>query len=273
MDNTPTIRSQAMQLINPKWKWVVTATPYQSDVKKLWVVMNFLFPERFPSAKEFNSNYLQDEIGLELLHSTMMDFTLRRTKNILPFFEPPGEEDAIDNPYDKDSRSEFYSMQLGLSSSSKTAGEQRDVQALQTLVTPHSRMPRLIDLSEQSPELGAYHLTDEQIRAVVTEVTTPSATGDNNFFKRIASIRKIIYDPTAVGLAENQDLLVKLDGLVKTAMNNDEKVILWAVNVSMIKQLSERYSKLGVQTYFGETSPAKNRLQRRSFKTIAEPGF
>lgn len=266
MDNSPTIRSQAMQLINPKWKWVVTATPYQSDVKKLWVVMNFLFPERFPAAKEFNSNYLQDEIGLELLHSTMMDFTLRRTRNILPFFEPPSEEDAIDHLHDKDSRSEFYSVQLGLQTSSKTAGEQRDVQTLQTLATPHSRMPRLIDLSEQSPELGAYYLTDGQTRAVVTEVTTPSASGDNNFFKRIASIRKIIYDPTAVGLAENQDLFVKLDELVETAMNHDEKVILWAVNVSMIKQLSERYSKFGVQTYFGETSPAKKQLAEEKFQ-------
>ncbi|MBK7842092.1 MAG: DEAD/DEAH box helicase [Bdellovibrionales bacterium] len=275
MDNSPTIRSQAMQLINPKWKWVVTATPYQSDVKKLWVVMNFLFPERFPSAQEFNSNYLQDEIGLELLHSTMMDFTLRRTKNILPFFEPPSEDDARDITYDKDSKSKFYSMQLGRQASSANTVEKQDESHLahsadSAPFTPLSRMPRLIDLSEQNPELGAYQLTDEQTRAVVDEVSTPSVSGDNNFFKKIASIRRIIYDPTAVGLAENQDLLGKLDGLVETSMHNDEKIILWAVNVSMIEQLSERYSKFGVQTYYGKTSPAKKQIAEEKFQNDSE---
>ncbi|KAK3730906.1 hypothetical protein QZH41_012611 [Actinostola sp. cb2023] len=64
---------------------LLTGTPLQNNLHELWSLLNFLLPDVFTSAEDFdawfNSNSLEEKHLVERLHSVLRPFLLRRLKS------------------------------------------------------------------------------------------------------------------------------------------------------------------------------------------------
>ncbi|XP_069922560.1 probable global transcription activator SNF2L1 isoform X5 [Oryctolagus cuniculus] len=79
---------------------LLTGTPLQNNLHELWALLNFLLPDVFNSADDFDSwfdtkNCLGDQKLVERLHSVLKPFLLRRIKTDVEKSLPPKKEIKI----------------------------------------------------------------------------------------------------------------------------------------------------------------------------------
>lgn len=78
-------------------RFLLTGTPLQNNLHELWALLNFLLPDVFNSANDFDAwftddNCLQDQSLVERLHAVLRPFLLRRIKIEVEKKLPPKKE-------------------------------------------------------------------------------------------------------------------------------------------------------------------------------------
>ena len=78
------IRNAVVQIAS-KRRVVLTGTPLQNNLHELWALLNFLLPDVFNSADDFDSWFNTPDIAeseslVTRLHSVLRPFLLRRVK-------------------------------------------------------------------------------------------------------------------------------------------------------------------------------------------------
>jgi len=73
-------------MLDSKFRLLLTGTPLQNNLKELWALLNFLLPEFFASAEDFDVWFKVDGAGMEdevvkRLHTVLRPFLLRRLKD------------------------------------------------------------------------------------------------------------------------------------------------------------------------------------------------
>ncbi|CDR94270.1 SNF2 helicase, putative [Babesia bigemina] len=98
--------SEVVRLFQTEYRLLITGTPLQNNLKELWALLNFLFPEVFSSAEEFEMEF--DLVGpkelsqeerearnltiIARLHEILRPFMLRRSKKDVLTDMPPKNE-------------------------------------------------------------------------------------------------------------------------------------------------------------------------------------
>ncbi|ORM42010.1 putative chromatin-remodeling complex ATPase chain [Babesia sp. Xinjiang] len=98
--------SEVVRLFHTEYRLLITGTPLQNNLKELWALLNFLFPEVFASAEEFEMEF--DLVGpkelsqeerearnlgiIARLHEILRPFMLRRSKKDVLKDMPPKNE-------------------------------------------------------------------------------------------------------------------------------------------------------------------------------------
>mmetsp|Transcript_41985 Transcript_41985/g.48502 ORF Transcript_41985/g.48502 Transcript_41985/m.48502 type:complete len:1161 (+) Transcript_41985:146-3628(+) len=92
--------SKAVRKINTGHRLLITGTPLQNNLRELWALLNFLMPEIFGDAEQFDAWFsLTDEAGKEnvikKLHTVLRPFMLRRVKKDVAKSLPPKKETKL----------------------------------------------------------------------------------------------------------------------------------------------------------------------------------
>eukprot|EP00371_Babesia_bovis_P002113 XP_001610760.1 SNF2 helicase [Babesia bovis T2Bo] len=98
--------SEVVRVFHTEYRLLITGTPLQNNLKELWALLNFLFPEVFASSEEFEAEF--DLVGpkdlsqeeresrnlriVARLHEILRPFMLRRSKKDVLTDMPPKTE-------------------------------------------------------------------------------------------------------------------------------------------------------------------------------------
>ena len=82
-----------------KHRLLLTGTPLQNNLHELWSLLNFLMPNKFPDAEEFDRTFNLDAATTEeqlkivkQIHNLLKPYVLRRLKSEIEFKLPPKKE-------------------------------------------------------------------------------------------------------------------------------------------------------------------------------------
>ena len=87
----------AMRSFSSQFRLLLTGTPVQNNLRELWALLNFLQPDLFSSAAEFDAIFNPDTLSkksgdhasaLQCLHRMLRPFTLRRLKTQVLYLPP-----------------------------------------------------------------------------------------------------------------------------------------------------------------------------------------
>lgn len=92
--------SLAVRLVKSEFRLLITGTPLQNNLRELWALLNFLMPDIFGDADQFDEWFsLSDESGKEnvikKLHTVLRPFMLRRVKRDVSNSLPPKKETKL----------------------------------------------------------------------------------------------------------------------------------------------------------------------------------
>mmetsp|Transcript_1862 Transcript_1862/g.4211 ORF Transcript_1862/g.4211 Transcript_1862/m.4211 type:complete len:1089 (-) Transcript_1862:123-3389(-) len=92
--------SKCVRVMNTEHRLLITGTPLQNNLRELWALLNFLMPEVFGDAEQFDAWFsLTDEHGKEnvikKLHTVLRPFMLRRVKKDVAKSLPPKKETKL----------------------------------------------------------------------------------------------------------------------------------------------------------------------------------
>eukprot|EP00934_Nitzschia_sp_Nitz4_P004967 Nitzschia sp. Nitz4//scaffold58_size112336//101809//105310//NITZ4_004051-RA/size112336-snap-gene-0.160-mRNA-1//1//CDS//3329555043//4957//frame0 len=92
--------SRAVRIMNTEHRLLITGTPLQNNLRELWALLNFLMPDIFGDAEQFDEWFsLSDESGKEnvikKLHTVLRPFMLRRVKKDVATSLPPKKETKL----------------------------------------------------------------------------------------------------------------------------------------------------------------------------------
>jgi SWI/SNF-related matrix-associated actin-dependent regulator of chromatin subfamily A member 5 len=92
--------SKAVRVMKTDHRLLITGTPLQNNLRELWALLNFLMPEIFGDAEQFDAWFsLTDEAGQEnvikKLHTVLRPFMLRRVKKDVATALPPKKETKL----------------------------------------------------------------------------------------------------------------------------------------------------------------------------------
>ncbi|KAJ1336566.1 hypothetical protein BSLG_007350 [Batrachochytrium salamandrivorans] len=78
--------SQIVRLMNCRNRLLLTGTPLQNNLHELWALLNFLLPDVFSSAEDFDNWFTTEQDGdqdkvVQQLHKVLRPFLLRRIKS------------------------------------------------------------------------------------------------------------------------------------------------------------------------------------------------
>ena len=92
--------SKVVRVMSSNFRILITGTPLQNNLHELWALLNFLLPEIFGDAAQFDawfnvsSTSSQDNV-IRKLHTVLRPFMLRRVKNDVAFALPPKKETKL----------------------------------------------------------------------------------------------------------------------------------------------------------------------------------
>eukprot|EP01102_Stenamoeba_stenopodia_P001721 TRINITY_DN1156_c0_g1_i5.p1 TRINITY_DN1156_c0_g1~~TRINITY_DN1156_c0_g1_i5.p1 ORF type:complete len:909 (-),score=259.27 TRINITY_DN1156_c0_g1_i5:116-2842(-) len=95
--NEKSILSQVVRLYDSQYRLLITGTPLQNNLHELWALLNFLLPDVFSSAEDFDAWFdmtdkeNQAEV-INRLHKVLKPFLLRRLKSDVEKKLPPKKE-------------------------------------------------------------------------------------------------------------------------------------------------------------------------------------
>ncbi|KAK2196858.1 bifunctional Helicase [Babesia duncani] len=132
--------SEVVRLFRTEYRLLITGTPLQNNLKELWALLNFLFPEVFASSEEFEETF--DLVGpkdlsqeerearnykiIARLHDILRPFMLRRSKKDVLTGMPPKNELLLMVPLSKMQKQLYRDLlrknvpDLGVEDSSKS---------------------------------------------------------------------------------------------------------------------------------------------------------
>lgn len=92
--------SRAVRLINTDFRVLITGTPLQNNLHELWALLNFLLPDIFGDADQFDEWFsLEGAEGkdnvIKKLHTVLRPFMLRRVKKDVAVNLPPKKETKL----------------------------------------------------------------------------------------------------------------------------------------------------------------------------------
>jgi SWI/SNF-related matrix-associated actin-dependent regulator of chromatin subfamily A member 5 len=92
--------SLAIRTMQTQFRLLITGTPLQNNLRELWALLNFLMPDIFGDAEQFDEWFsLSDESGKEnvikKLHTILRPFMLRRVKSDVAKELPPKKETKL----------------------------------------------------------------------------------------------------------------------------------------------------------------------------------
>jgi SWI/SNF-related matrix-associated actin-dependent regulator of chromatin subfamily A member 5 len=92
--------SVAVRTIKTQFRLLITGTPLQNNLRELWALLNFLLPDIFGDAEQFDEWFsMSDESGKEnvikKLHTILRPFMLRRIKRDVATGLPPKKETKL----------------------------------------------------------------------------------------------------------------------------------------------------------------------------------
>ncbi|KAL9645087.1 hypothetical protein ABK040_004578 [Willaertia magna] len=95
--NENSMLSQSVRGFDSNYRLLITGTPLQNNLHELWSLLNFLLPEVFDSAEDFDQwfNLKEGQAEtqiIEQLHKVLKPFLLRRLKNDIQTEIPPKKE-------------------------------------------------------------------------------------------------------------------------------------------------------------------------------------
>eukprot|EP00842_Homolaphlyctis_polyrhiza_P006653 jgi/Hompol1/698/HPOL_004308-RA len=84
--NENSLLSQIVRLFNCRNRLLLTGTPLQNNLHELWALLNFLLPDVFSSAEDFDNWFKMEQGGdqdhvVQQLHKVLRPFLLRRIKS------------------------------------------------------------------------------------------------------------------------------------------------------------------------------------------------
>jgi SWI/SNF-related matrix-associated actin-dependent regulator of chromatin subfamily A member 5 len=92
--------SKCVRTMKTDHRLLITGTPLQNNLRELWALLNFLMPDVFGDAEQFDAWFsLSDESGKEnvikKLHTVLRPFMLRRVKKDVATSLPPKKETKL----------------------------------------------------------------------------------------------------------------------------------------------------------------------------------
>jgi SWI/SNF-related matrix-associated actin-dependent regulator of chromatin subfamily A member 5 len=181
--NENALLSKNVRLLESKFRLLVTGTPLQNNLHELWALLNFLLPDLFSSAEDFDEWFGlsggegyeedQEERNAEIvqqLHKILKPFLLRRTKNEVEKTLPPKKEIHIKiglNELQKNLYKKLLSTNLV--SDSKTIYKNIIMQLRK--VCNHPYLFQGIE-DENQPELGEHIVTTSSKMRILDKLLT-----------------------------------------------------------------------------------------------------
>ncbi|XP_036299340.1 probable global transcription activator SNF2L1 isoform X7 [Pipistrellus kuhlii] len=145
---------------------LLTGTPLQNNLHELWALLNFLLPDAFNSAEDFDSwfdtkNCLGDQKLVERLHTVLKPFLLRRIKTDVEKTLPPKKEIKIYLGLSKMQREWYTKILMKDIDVLNSAGKMDKMRLLNILMQLRKccNHPYLFDGAEPGPP----YTTDEHI--------------------------------------------------------------------------------------------------------------
>jgi len=92
--------SKVVRIMNTEFRLLITGTPLQNNLHELWALLNFLLPDIFGSAEDFDEWFdLSGSVGQEnvikKLHTVLRPFMIRRVKKDVACGLPPKKETKL----------------------------------------------------------------------------------------------------------------------------------------------------------------------------------
>jgi len=228
VDNTGSLRTQAMFEIKTKIHWVLSATPYQHKVERLFSIFNLFDPERFQNLIAFKELYTNNPLGLSALSSELDTLMLRRKlEETTPYFQPE--------------TSQSFQKQLEQTHRIPHKG----IHIMKTPLT-QEQMDMIAWIINDFPSWGKHYRSDEKSEEDLQKQGT-------DVFAKIHAIREVMYVPENLGLMPNN--LGFLDQAIAKDIEEGKKLVLVVWNRSLLHKIAKRYEAYGLHTIFGSTLP------------------
>ena len=92
--------SQVVRIMDTQFRLLITGTPLQNNLHELWALLNFLLPEIFGNAEDFDawfdmSGSAGQENVIKKLHTVLRPFMIRRVKKDVACGLPPKKETKL----------------------------------------------------------------------------------------------------------------------------------------------------------------------------------
>ncbi len=92
--------SKAVRMVDVDHRLLITGTPLQNNLRELWALLNFLMPEIFGDAEQFDAWFSLTDEGakdnvIKKLHTVLRPFMLRRVKKDVATALPPKKETKL----------------------------------------------------------------------------------------------------------------------------------------------------------------------------------
>mmetsp|Transcript_10066 Transcript_10066/g.36776 ORF Transcript_10066/g.36776 Transcript_10066/m.36776 type:complete len:1049 (+) Transcript_10066:144-3290(+) len=98
--NENSVLSRTVRMLRSNYRLLITGTPLQNNLHELWALLNFLLPEVFKNAQDFDEWFQidgEDDQGevVQQLHKVLRPFLLRRLKSEVERGMPPKKETIL----------------------------------------------------------------------------------------------------------------------------------------------------------------------------------
>jgi len=153
--NEKSVLSQCVRLFKSQNRLLLTGTPLQNNLHELWALLNFLLPEVFDSAEDFDAWFnlkegqAQSDI-VEQLHKVLKPFMLRRLKADVERGIPPKKEIYVECGM-TDMQQTWYKNILTKNVVSLKGGEKMKLLNIVMQLRKCSNHPYLFDGAEPGP--------------------------------------------------------------------------------------------------------------------------
>jgi len=176
--NENSVLAQLVRTFNSQYRLLLTGTPLQNNLHELWALLNFLLPEVFDSAEDFDSwfNLKEGQAETEIiaqLHKVMKPFMLRRLKSDVECEIPPKKEIVVECGMSK-MQKEWYRSILTKDMNSLKGGEKMRLLNIVMQLRKGCNHPYLFDGAEPGPpyELGQHLISNAGKMVLVDRLLT-----------------------------------------------------------------------------------------------------
>lgn len=240
--------SEVVRCFNTEYRLLITGTPMQNNLKELWALLNFLFPEVFDSSEEFEMEFDligPKELSQEEREQRNLDIIARLHELLRPFMLRRSKKDVLT---DMPAKNELVLM-VPLSAMQKRLYKE----------LLRKNVPELgNDESHTSAVKGQLHNLAMQLRKACNHPYLFDGWEDPN------------EDPFGEHLIENSGKLTILDKLLGRLLKSNSRVLIFCQMTNMLTILEDYCNARGYPYYRldGQTSGEIRDHQISSFNSM-----